>query len=305
MFRLPGRRATPADRAADRAAGRPTFLLGTGAQKAGTSWVHDHLAGSPQCAPGYRKEYHVLDALDLPSEQWKRDNIAMRARRDARRAVAGESVDATSLHRAAMLYDTDFYVDHLVALLSRDPAYRLVMDMTPDYAMLSTDRLSWVRSRLAERGVRTVTVFLMRDPVERVWSHLRMEKTRRPERLSADSEVYVRERYADPIYAARNRYDRTLAALDQAFEADEVHVDFFERLFTPDAVRAIEDHVGVEPRRPQVDRLVNASPKAIDELPAATVELVAQHFAEVYVDVARRFPDVDLPTLWPSARHVL
>ena len=44
-----------------------TFLLGLGAQKAGTAWMHRYLESSPQCDPGFRKEYHVWDAVDLPS----------------------------------------------------------------------------------------------------------------------------------------------------------------------------------------------------------------------------------------------
>jgi len=284
---------------------QPTFLLGTGAQKGGTSWLHDHLAASPQCATGYRKEYHVFDALDLPGEQWMRDRIAMRARREGRRAVDGEPVDANGLHRAAMLYDTDFYFDYFLGLLSRDPAYSLALDMTPDYAMLSAQRLTWIREQFAARGVRTVSVFLMRDPVERIWSHLRMEKSRRPERLSGDSASYVRELYAAPTYALRTRYDQTLTALEEGFEPDEVHVGFYEQLFTTEQVDAISRLVGIETRAPQFDVRVNASPKAAEELPPDTVRTVALHYREVYVAVARRFPEVDLPTLWPSSRYVL
>ena len=43
-----------------------TFLLGVGCQKGGTAWMHRYLEASPQCDPGFRKEYHVWDALDLP-----------------------------------------------------------------------------------------------------------------------------------------------------------------------------------------------------------------------------------------------
>jgi hypothetical protein len=280
----------------------PTFLLGTGAQKAGTSWLHDHLAGSPQCIAGYRKEYHVFDALDLPSEEWMRARIAMRARREGRRAVDGAPVDANGLHRAAMLYDPTFYVDYFLGLLSRDPAYRLVLDMTPDYAMLAAERLRWIRERFAERGVRTVAVFLVRDPVERIWSHVRMEKTRRPERFSEPAETYVRDLHAQESYALRTRYDRTLAALDEVFAPEDLHVGFYEQLFTTEQVAAVERLARIEPRRPDFDLRVNASPKAAPGLPDDTVRAVATHYREVYDAVAARFPEVDLAALWPSAR---
>lgn len=296
--------ATPAAQPTS-AAARPTFLLGAGAQKAGTSWLHDHLAASPQCAEGYRKEYHVFDALDLPTEQWKVDNIAQRARREARRAVAGEPVDASALHRASMLYEPLFYFDHFVGLLARDPRTTMTLDMTPDYAMLSAERLRWVRDGFAARGVRTVSVFLMRDPVERIWSHIRMEKSRRPQRYPGDSAEHLREVFAHPTYAARTRYDHTLRVLDEVFEPDELHHGFYETLFTAEQVRAVSELVGIEPRTASFDKRVNASPKASAVLPEDVERTVAEHYREVYVAVARRFPDVDLPQIWPSARFVL
>lgn len=283
---------------------RPTFLLGVGAQKAGTTWLHDHLAASPQCVAGYRKEYHVLDALDLPSERWMHDRIAMRARREGRRAVDGEPVDAHGLHRAAMLYDPELWVDYFLGLLSRDPAYRLTLDMTPAYGLLSAERLRWVREQFAVRGVRTVSVFLMRDPVDRIWSQLRMEQSRRPERFPLDSATHVRELYAAPSYALRSRYEHTLTALDASFGPEDVHVGFYERLFTPEQVDAVSALAGIDPHPPQLEVRVNASPEASEQLPEATVREVARAFAPTYAAVAARFPQLDLAAVWPSAAYV-
>ena len=42
-----------------------TFLLGVGAQKAGTSWLHDQLNRRRDADFGFLKEYHVFDALEL------------------------------------------------------------------------------------------------------------------------------------------------------------------------------------------------------------------------------------------------
>lgn len=283
---------------------RPTFLLGVGAQKAGTTWLHDHLAASPQCVAGYRKEYHVLDALDLPSERWMHDRIAMRARREGRRAVEGEPVDASGLHRAAMLYDPELWVDYFLGLLSRDPAYRLTLDMTPAYGLLSTSRLSWVRAQFAARGVRTVSVFLMRDPVDRIWSQLRMEQSRRPERFPLDSATQVRELHEQPSYALRSRYEHTLAALDAAFMPEEVHVGFYESLFTLEQVDAVSALTGIDSHPPELDVRINASPQATEQLPEATVREVARALAPTYAAVAARFPHLDLTSLWPSAAYV-
>ena len=42
-----------------------TFLLGVGAQKAGTSWLHDQLNRRHDADFGFLKEYHIFDALEL------------------------------------------------------------------------------------------------------------------------------------------------------------------------------------------------------------------------------------------------
>ena len=40
-----------------------TLLLGIGAQKAGTSWLHAYLRGHPACSTGPMKELHYFDSL--------------------------------------------------------------------------------------------------------------------------------------------------------------------------------------------------------------------------------------------------
>ena len=40
---------------------KPIFVLGVGAQKAGTTWLHEYLASLPEVDLGFMKEYHVFD----------------------------------------------------------------------------------------------------------------------------------------------------------------------------------------------------------------------------------------------------
>ena len=115
-----------------------TFLLGVGCQKGGTAWMHRYLESSPQCDPGFRKEYHVWDALDLPSGRLARDRIENQGGR-----------------RADFLHDPDHYFDYFSGLVAPGRA-RLTADITPAYAGLSPDRLRFVRAGFEARGVRPV-----------------------------------------------------------------------------------------------------------------------------------------------------
>ena len=281
-----------------------TFLLGAGCQKGGTTWLFRYLKESPQYVRGYMKEYHVFDALDLESEQLTRNRIMSKAEKALAAARQGEPVQAWVLHRMSMYANPELYYDYFSGLLKTRPEGRVTADMTPDYGMLHVDRFRQIRAGFAARGVRTVSVFLMRDPVERIWSHIRMQAQRFPTMFDQPLPDALRDRHANPNYAMRTRYDQTIAALDAAFESDELYYGFYENLFTEARMREICSFVGIDFIRPEFDRRRNASEQPTDPIPEDTRRVVATHFGGVYDAVAARFPDVDLAALWPSARYV-
>jgi len=260
-----------------------TFLLGLGAQKAGTAWMHRYLESSPQCDPGFRKEYHVWDALDLPSGH-----------------VVRERIEKQGGERARFLREPEHYVDYFTGLL--DGGARLTADITPAYADLSVERLTGIRAAFGSRGVRTVAVYLMRDPVERVWSAVRMDARRRGATHAGAAENRLRKVVAGDHYAQRTRYDAAIARIDQAFGRDLAFYGFYESLFDRRTLQDLCGFLDIDFHEPDLGRQVNVSPKEDGELSDATVRALVELFAPVYAAVAARFPDVDLPALWPSMR---
>jgi hypothetical protein len=284
-----------------------TFLLGVGAMKAGTTWLHDHLAASPQCEPGVRKEYHVFDSLDLEREPYLLKRVVAKAHASLEEVEQGRPTDPTFLVQSAMIADEQLYFDYFTALFARSPQTRLAMDITPGYALLSAGRLGSVRAAFEQRGVRAVAAYLMRDPVERIWSQVRMQKRRRPENNPGTAEELVAQRYAEPAYAERTTYDVTIRNLDEAFGELAAYA-FYEELFDPATAASettrLSSFFGIEPRDPDLGAQFNVSPRSA-VLPEATVREVAEHFRPTYEFVASRFPDRDLPRIWPSARLIL
>ncbi|MEP9363745.1 sulfotransferase [Nocardioides sp. CN2-186] len=282
-----------------------TFLLGVGAQKAGTTWVHHYLARSPQFVKGYRKEYHVFDSVDLPAEQWRERNLDM-AQTELDHLRSGEAADPVHLHRASMIADPRFYYDYFAGLLRTRPRIRLTADITPEYALLPVERLEEIRDAFAARRVRTVAMFLMRDPVDRIWSQIRMQEGRFPGRFPAPANEMVGRLYADPLFEPWSRYEVTLRNLDAVFAPDDLVHGFYEELFDVEQVREICRVVGIDAHEPDFDRRSNVSAaRGVDALPDDVVETVATHLRATYEAVADRFPDRDLRTLWPSSRFVL
>ena len=262
-----------------------SFLLGVGCQKGGTAWLHRYLEASPQCDPGFRKEYHVWDALDLPAGR-----------------LARERIEKQGGQRAGFLTEPETYFDYFAGLLER-PGTRLTADITPGYAALSAARLAMIRGGFEARGVRGVAAYLLRDPVERIWSAARMDMRRRGDEAPEDPETRVSHMYKHPMYADRTRYDLTMDALEEAFPGGDVFYGFYERLFSRETLEPLCAFLGVDFHEPDVGRQVNVSPKSEGAtLAEDTRRTIARHFAPVYDAVQRRFPDLDLTTLWPSAR---
>lgn len=280
-----------------------TFVLGAGAQKGGTTWLYKYLRESDQFAHGYRKEYHVFDTVDLPSAEYPRNRnlaLAESALADLR---SGRPADGEVLHRISMVADTAFYFDYFAGLLRGDPTASVTADVTPGYAMLSTERFRAIRLEFQARDVRTVPVFLMRDPVERMWSQVRMQHrraSRSPEELAPEHLLNVCH---EPRYASRSEYHRTLDALDATF-GDATHFAFYERLFSMESIRELCEKIGVTAHDQKFDARANAAPsRAI--IPEHIARPVAESLSEVYVRVARRFPDFDVTATWPHAMYVL
>ncbi len=284
---------------------RKTFVLGMGCQKGGTSWLYDYLAESPQYAKGYAKEFHVFDAFDVEWERTRGDAKLAAAAAEIAKARRGEPFRADKIHWAAMCGNHDMYYDYFAGLLARRPRFRATGDLTPAYGMLSAERVAEIRERFAGRGVRAVAVFLMRDPVERLWSQARMLDRRNPELYAVPPEDVVADEYRNPRYEQRTRYDHTLRVMDEVFGPGDRWIGFYEELFEGDRIREVSEMVGLDYREPDVETVANPSPKTTQALPDDLVAKVAEHYREVYEAVAARFPETDLPRLWPSARHVL
>lgn len=284
----------------------PTFLLGVGAQKAGTTWLYDYLARSDACATGFAKEMTIFDVLDVPEHTWKADHTFETATKQLGRLSRGEPADGRMLHRTAMMADTSIYFDYFYSLLQKSGT-TLTLDITPNYALLQADRFRQIRDEFASRGVQTKVVFLMRDPVDRIWSqirmHLRSRNRREPDNPHRRSEPdLVLMRHLRPPVELRTRYELTLENLDAAFPGESVHLELYERLFTEPATTDICTFLAIDHHTPDFKHKVNVSPRQVPQLPDDVVSVVAREYRRTYEVVAERMGMDDMSTWWPSSR---
>lgn len=292
-----------------------TFVLGVGAQKAGTSWLHDYLSGLPGFAPGFEKEYHILDARYLEEGRryerrtWAKGLRAIPAIALKRlAAAAGVQVDdqhnRIDLARLSLMRSEAAYFDYFANLLAA-PQVTHTADFTPEYAALTTETLREVRSEFLDRGIHVKAVFVMRDPVERAWSASRMFVRQRKGGIFAghagewpDERSAVASLCKSDHFLALGRYETTINRLEKAFGQDDVWLGFYERLFDNSTVLDIARFLGLPFEEPDLSRRVNAAPKAqpIDPEIAA---MLRDCFEDTYRFLDDRFPG------WSAAREEL
>lgn len=173
-------------------------------------------------------------------------------------------------------------------------------EITPAYGLLSAAAFAEMDGLFPN----TRFIFIMRDPVERLWSHIRYKNDR-----AAHSKRAVKDVNADflealqlPNAIGRSEYQRTIEELESVIPKDRILYLFYETMTSPETgpaeIQKVEALLGIE--RLTADpkffsKPINASSSAkLDpENEAAAMKL----FAPVYAFVERRF---GRPPQWRS-----
>lgn len=264
-----------------------TFLLGVGAQKAGTTWLHQYLCGYAGADFGMHKEYHVWDAVFSELCAEFRVTPEMLVQSTANGPVANEP----SILRYAMQHFPGIYPAYFARLLSGDKW--LTGDITPAYACLGKTALLQVKQAIESAGMQVKVVFLMRDPFERCWSAIRMYKQTAD--LEGSDEDCLARLYRSEHFQFRTMYQETIRALESVFRPDAIFYGFYESLFTEATLDRLSDFLGVPPNYAAIDQRFNTSPKFEHCRPDLRLDVI-RFYEDVYAFCRTRFPETK--TLW-------
>jgi hypothetical protein len=276
------------------------FVVGFGAQKSGSTWLWQFLSHHPETNMGEFKEYGVWDTVLLPGSSFRQQNYK-------KRLTALHSIDSTGrpmelrpgdwtrrsglASAVRMMADPSLYPAHFMSLARSHPDVRLVGDITPSYALLGTEHLTVVRSRLESAGFILKPVFVLRDPVSRMASAYRMllRRQARGVKPSDGSEVSFTDFSQRPGNWARANYPRTIDALDTVFGEENVFFGQYETFFEPAEIARLLSFLGLSWSPPNVERRVNQSQKIKGPL---TSELsgVRKRLEPIYEHCYTRFP---------------
>lgn len=285
---------------------KKTFLLGVGCQKGGTSWLHKYLHRHPNCNFGFRKEYHVFDALHLKGEKRFRKKAVRSLATltdqiiDGRVKLRGAGRPFNQLRLVNFYRNVDTYFEYFHSLAHSSPDLKVVGDITPSYAGLPESVFRQIKEALEARDFNIRVVYLMRDPVERLFSATRMSlrdrKAKGREDIMSENEMFL-EQFSGAKAERRTRYEDTIRTLDSVFEPDQLYYGFYEDLFTNQRVQEIVNFAGVPFVSPNFSERVNSSDQT-EELSADAAAKARKFYAQTYDFIEERFPDRDIKTLW-------
>lgn len=276
------------------------LLCCIGGQKAGTTWLYDQIVQSPQVYDSTIKERHYFDVL------WMNEaDTFLTPKIDAVKKMAARLEHGMTPHNAHPLREANRLTDHLApyatsqgdhgayikALTKARGAAKVVCDFTPSYCGLKAEHFAEI-STLGD--VRFL--FVLRDPVARMWSQIRMK-------IKAEGGDDVEARCVDHANMLcdsgrmakifRADYARTLAALDEG--ADQSLVVFYENLFEQETFDRIADFAGIEAHTIQARTKVNEGVSV--PLPDTLERKMVQALAPQYDAVMARFGD-EVPQAW-------
>ena len=260
-----------------------TMLFCIGAQKAGTSWLYSWLSTHPECHMPV-KEVHYFDAVIDPKRAEaviKRRNataerVKARAEKIKLRALARKSqkspeqVTVINDHTALLERSTTNSgddSDYLAFLLKDSDPKPVIGDITPSYATLSRNEFA----RMNQLSQNSRFLYLMRDPIDRLWSEIRMSGLKTAKRVTSgkgkgqvetSDELYTRRcfRQLDAAIAEgpltgphRSNYMSTLSELAAAVPEDKFMTMFFEDMFEQASVDKVCAFIGIAPVPAQVE----------------------------------------------------
>ena len=283
--------------------GGARFLMGVGAEKAGTSWLHRRLVQHPDVWTPPHKEIHYFDQLYAGiGTGFRRGKYG--ALRKALETTPWEDLAAPGrLARLRWLALQALVVDpddewYLSLFAGASHEYAVVGEITPAYGVIGIEGFRHMARLLPDARI----VFLMRHPVDRLWSATRYFAANHPESplmRSPESMVAFAMR---PNNLAKSRYQVTIDNIAATFPDDHALYGFYEDIFDSEAeqiaflrrVCAVLEIDYDRGRFTDLAKVINASPER--PMPADFAGALGTEMAPVIDGVEQRLGRV--PSAW-------
>ena len=206
----------------------PNFLC-IGAQKAGTTWLSHNLSQHPDIWIPPLKELHYFDAQ-------ARTPLILHLGRKSRSGIQAQK--GLKLLRHAPLWGCRYLLQFRTArtyhgLFQPSPG-QICGEATPAYARQQEPVIAQVKATLPDVKI----IYLLRDPVERVWSQVKMasmkvasaQKSRAKKIYPAEQEMLDLLQHRWDKIAEHSDYYGNLTRWQRYFPSENIFVGFFDQL---------------------------------------------------------------------------
>ncbi|WP_282029643.1 sulfotransferase domain-containing protein [Paracoccus marcusii] len=177
-------------------------VIGIGAQKAGTSWLHNNIKQNRSFWVPPFKEVHFFDHNFVPENRaWTeghvRKGVKSAAERWEKQGIHNHKRKAWARTALEKPMFTKNWYEHIFSLC---PDGRIPIDITPEYSSISTDGIKFAEDVL---GSNFRAIYIVRSPVHRAISQIKM-MIRRRKLTSPSREDWMDLLNLDVIYERGN-----------------------------------------------------------------------------------------------------
>lgn len=223
----------------------PQFLC-IGVQKAATSWLWVQLRHHPSIWMPPVKELHYFDHLYVEENRdWTTSHIRKNVCDSLQWHAKNEKINLDYFRYMVDLGTRDLFTEGWYKRAFSWPAAsgRMTGDVTPEYCMIPQEGVSYVRSLLG--GVKIIV--MLREPVSRAISQIRMNAARRGIDLDLAGPDEWLALANEPVVASRSSYGVFPALWSRVFGPENLHfIDYDQVSTSPAAVlRSLELFLGI------------------------------------------------------------
>lgn len=204
-----------------------------GAQKAGTTWLYENLKMHPDVRMPPIKEIHYFDEIyhgastDLLGRLMAKEGINKWWWKEKIYIYFKKAIKKRNLAHLIWYFRYFFFKRNFnwYEAMFDNSQGKLTGDITPDYCILDKKIIELIHTNYPNLKI----IYLIRNPVSRAWSALKMRYVKRRNlKIDDIDETLVEEYYRE--FEEFNNIERTLTNWTSFYPRDQFHIGFYDEL---------------------------------------------------------------------------
>ena len=211
----------------------PTFVC-IGAQRSGTTWLDAHLRRHPRIWMPPVKELHFLERqtlapMILPRPTWDQRGLRLRFTTAKRVRYAASHLRQPRHIPWVLRYLLLPRVLRSYPWLFMPGKEQISGEVTPAYAWLGVHAIRQLHALLPDLKL----IYLLRDPVDRIWSQIAMNVGKNPSLVTDINDDHALHTFVVDTFATylkHSNYLMNLGHWELLYKSEQIYIGFFEQI---------------------------------------------------------------------------